>query len=230
MIDQKTKWSGRLKILGLELSIVLLSFIAAVIIMVLLVKLVFFDSGTHFDSRAFGLMAGYVSDRNTSVMEFFTFLGSHRFLVPANLLLIAYAIFIQKKTWLAIQFGAIALTSLLLMFSLKALFNRPRPETPLLYEVPGLSFPSGHAFMSFTFFGFLVYIVFREIKNTFLKYTLGVILLLTIVLIGLSRIYLRVHYATDVAAGFSLGMIWLVISLYGLQMIEKNKAKLPQVD
>lgn len=230
MADEKKKWSGRLKILGLDLSIILLSFIAAVIIMVILVKLVFFDTGNQFDTRAFNFIGRYVSDRNTGIMEFFTFIGSHRFLVPANLVLIAYAIFIQKNTWLAIKVGAISISSLILMFSLKALFNRPRPATPLLYEVPGLSFPSGHAFMSFTFFGLLIYIVFKEINNRPLRYLLALILLITIAMIGLSRIYLRVHYATDVAAGFSLGMIWLVISLYGLQMIEKNKAKLPQVD
>jgi len=230
MTDVKKKWSGRLKILGIDLSIVLLSFLAAVIIMIILVKLVFFDTGNRLDASAFAFMGRYVSDRSTRLMEFFTLLGSHRFLVPANLLLIAYAIFIQKNTWLAIKVGAIGVSSLILMFSLKALFNRPRPATPLLYEVPGLSFPSGHAFMSFTFFGLLIYIVFKEINRPAVRYLLAVILLVTIAMIGLSRIYLRVHYATDVAAGFSLGMIWLVISLYGLQMIEKNKAKLPQVD
>lgn len=230
MTDEKKKWSGRLKILGLDLGIILLSFIASVIIIILLVKLVFFDTGNQFDTRVFEYMSGYVTGRNTAIMEFFTFLGSHRFLVPANLLLIAYAIFIQKNTWLAIKIGAIGVSSLILMFGLKALFNRPRPATPLLYEVPGLSFPSGHAFMSFTFFGLLIYLAFKEINNGAVKYLVSVVLLCIIVLIGTSRIYLRVHYATDVAAGFSLGMIWLVISLYGLDMIEKNKSRLPKVD
>ena len=230
MIDEKKKWSGRLKILGLDLSIILLSFIASVVIMILLVKLVFFENTNQYDAQAFEFMGRHVSDRNTAIMEFFTFLGSHRFLVPANLLLIAYAIFISKNTWLAIKVGAIGVSSLILMFSLKALFNRPRPATPLLYEVPGLSFPSGHAFMSFTFFGLLIYLVMKQVLNPFLKYGLSLVLFITIIMIGLSRIYLRVHYVTDVAAGFSLGMIWLVISLYSIQMIEKNKAKLPPVD
>jgi membrane-associated phospholipid phosphatase len=230
MTDEKKKWSGRLKILGLDLGIILLSFIASVVIIILLVKLVFFDTGNQLDTRVFDFMSSYVTDSNTAIMEFFTFFGSHRFLVPANLLLIAYAIFIHKNTWLAIKVGAIGVSSLILMFSLKALFNRPRPATPLLYEVPGLSFPSGHAFMSFTFFGLLTYLAFNEIKNTLFKYLVSMILVFVIILIGISRIYLRVHYATDVAAGFSLGMIWLVISLYGLGMIEKNKSKLPEVD
>lgn len=230
MTDEKRKWSGRLKILGLDLGIMLLSFFASVIIVIILVKLVFFEPGNKIDTAAFDFMAGYVSDTNTRVMEFFSFLGSHRFLVPANLLLIAYAIFIQKKTWWAIKLLAISLSSLLLMFSLKALFNRPRPATPLLYEVPGLSFPSGHAFMSFTFYGLLIYIISKEIQHSMLRYISMLLLFVTIIFIGISRIYLRVHYITDVAAGFCLGMIWLVISLYGLNMMEKNKAKLPQVD
>ena len=230
MMDEKKKWSGRLKILGLDLGIMLLSFFASVIIIIFLVKLVFFEPGNKIDGAAFDFMAGYVSDTNTAIMEFFSFLGSHRFLVPANILLIAYAIFIQRKTWWAIKILSIGVSSLILMFSLKALFNRPRPDTPLLYEVPGLSFPSGHAFMSFTFYGLLIYVVFKEVKQRIPRYLISLLLLITIVFIGLSRIYLRVHYITDVAAGFCLGMIWLVISLYGLNMMEKNKAKLPQVD
>lgn len=230
MTDIKKKWSGRLKILGLDLGIILLSFIASVVIIILLVKLVFFDTGNQLDTRVFAFMGTFVTDSNTVIMEFFTFLGSHRFLVPANLLLIAYAIFIEKNTWLAIKVGAISTSSLILMFTLKQLFNRPRPATPLLYEVPGLSFPSGHAFMSFTFFGLLIYLVSKDIKSIVLRYLLGFVLIVVIIFIGISRIYLRVHYATDVAAGFSLGMIWLVISLYGLGMIEKNKSKLPKVD
>jgi undecaprenyl-diphosphatase len=230
MMNVKKKWSGRLKILGLDLGIMLLSFFASVIIIILLVKLVFFEPGNRIDAAAFDFMAGYVSDTNTGIMEFFSFLGSHRFLVPANILLIVYAIFIQKKTWWAIKLLSISLSSLILMFSLKALFNRPRPDTPLLYEVPGLSFPSGHAFMSFTFYGLLIYIVFKEIQQPLLRYLISFLLFATIIFIGISRIYLRVHYITDVAAGFCLGMIWLVISLYGLNMMEINKAKLPQVD
>ncbi|RYD80267.1 MAG: hypothetical protein EOP53_08295, partial [Sphingobacteriales bacterium] len=120
---EKKKWTGRLKILGLDLSIILLSFIAAVIIMLLLVKLVFFSTGNRFDEDAFNFLGSHVTDTNTAIMEFFTFIGSHRFLVPANLLLIGYAAFIQKKTWMAIKIGAIAVSSLILMFSLKALFN-----------------------------------------------------------------------------------------------------------
>jgi undecaprenyl-diphosphatase len=91
----------------------------------------------------------------------------------------------------------------------------------LLREAAGLSFPSGHALMSVTFYGLLIYIVWETVKKTWLKITLVVLLLLLIHIIGFSRIYLRVHYASDVMAGFATGFLWLVISLWIVRRIEK---------
>ncbi|MEO5984800.1 MAG: phosphatase PAP2 family protein, partial [Ferruginibacter sp.] len=113
-------------------------------------------------------------------------------------------------------------SSLFMMFALKMFFNRPRPEIPLLGKVPGLSFPSGHAFMSFTFFGLLIYVINKQIETVWLRYLLIVLCLCIIVIIGLSRIYLRVHYASDVIAGLGIGLIWLVISLLVLNYTEKR--------
>jgi undecaprenyl-diphosphatase len=115
------------------------------------------------------------------------------------------------------------------MFGLKLFFNRPRPLTPLLKEVNGFSFPSGHAFMSFTFFGLLIFMVHARTKNIALKIFLIVFFLCMSVMVGISRIYLRVHYATDVLAGFAMGVIWLTLSLWLLHIIENNKTKLPPV-
>ena len=115
------------------------------------------------------------------------------------------------------------------MFCLKLMFHRTRPMVPLLKQVPGLSFPSGHAFMSFVFYGLVIYVVYKEVKTTWLKYLLIVLLLIMIFAIGLSRVYLRVHYASDVMAGFSFGMVSLVIILWFLNAVEKlNKKKLAQ--
>jgi undecaprenyl-diphosphatase len=72
-----------------------------------------------------------------------------------------------------------------------------------------------------TFYGLLIYIVWERVKNRYLKWSLIAGLILLIHLIGFSRIYLRVHYASDVIAGFALGLIWLVISLWALRHIER---------
>jgi undecaprenyl-diphosphatase len=119
----------------------------------------------------------------------------------------------------------LSISTLGFMLGLKYLFNRPSPLIPLLKEVPGLSFPSGHAFMSFVFYGMLIYLVYREVKNKWLKWILVFLLFFMIFSIGLSRVYLRVHYASDVLAGFCFGLMSLVILLWMLRRIEKFNAK-----
>lgn len=111
------------------------------------------------------------------------------------------------------------------MFGLKNLFDRDRPLVPLLEEARGLSFPSGHALMSVTFYGLLIYIVFKGLKNKILKWSLISLLLLLIITISFSRIYLRVHYASDVIAGFCVGILWLVICVTVLNKLEKFSRK-----
>ena len=106
------------------------------------------------------------------------------------------------------------------MFLLKYLFKRKRPLYPL-QEAKGLSFPSGHAIMSVTFYGLLIYIISQTIKDKPLKLSLIISLIIFIQLIGFSRVYLRVHYASDVAVGYITGLLWLIISLDVLKKIEK---------
>jgi undecaprenyl-diphosphatase len=90
----------------------------------------------------------------------------------------------------------------------------------LLKAVKGLSFPSGHAIMAVTFYGFIIYILFHTVDHSGAKYFLTALLVILILLIGFSRIYLRVHYASDVLSGFIIGLLWLFISLAVLNRIE----------
>jgi undecaprenyl-diphosphatase len=221
------KFWAALAILSVEMTIILVLFILAMIVFIYTTRRVIFLDKTKLDNKVFAYIHQHVSARNNDIMLFFTFLGTHEFLIPANLLLIAYFAFIKKNKWLSIKIPAIALSSLILMFALKHLFNRHRPETPLLEAAKGLSFPSGHALFSVTFYGLLVYIVFKTIKNKELKWTLITMLLLLILIIGFSRIYLRVHYPSDVAAGYCIGFMWLVFTIWLLNRIEQSaKAKL----
>ena len=158
-------------------------------------------------------------DKN-SLMLFFTFLGKHQFLIPANLFLIFYFLLVTRQTWFSIRIVTIALSSLVLMILLKRLFQRRRPLSPLLKAARGLSFPSGHAIMSVTFYGLLVYLLQSTIQVDLIKYLVTALLILLIAVIGYSRVYLRVHYASDVVAGFVIGFLWLLISLSVLNGLE----------
>lgn len=212
-------------LLSTELIIVLLLFIVSVFVFARAVDIIFVEKKTDFDHRVFEWLRPYVTDTNTSVMLFFTNLGKHTFLIPANLLLIAYFLFVRKHKWFSIRVSAVAISSLCLMFLLKLSFSRPRPDIPVLTEVSGFSFPSGHALMSFAFYGLLIYIVWHEIKNKVWKWILTFLLVLLIHTIAFSRVYLRVHYASDVLAGLAVGFMWLVLSLWVIRLLEKRSKK-----
>lgn len=221
------KLSEAIALLSVELVIVFVAFFVSIAFLIIVIRSIFINNRFDLDQKAFDFLLPYVSETNTSVIQFFTVFGSHKFLVPAFLIFFSWFFFVRKNKWYFIKFATIAISNLLLMFGLKYLFNRPRPVIPLLKQVPGLSFPSGHAFMSFTFFGLLIYLVYREVKNLWLKWILITFLLGMIFFVGLTRIYLRVHYISDVLAGYCFGLLSLVIMLWLLHQVEKyNKKKL----
>jgi undecaprenyl-diphosphatase len=223
-IRVKRFWA-QLALLSVEMTVVLVLFVVALTAFVYITRRVFVLNKTKLDNAVFIYLKNHVSERNNDIMEFFTFLGTHQFLIPANLSLIAYFLFIKKHKWHSIKIPAIALSSLGLMFLLKGLFDRERPSVPLLFHAKGLSFPSGHALMSVTFYGLLIYMIFKSVKNPALKWTLISLLVVLIIIIGSSRVYLRVHYATDVIAGYCIGFLWLVFTVWLLNKIEKQGKK-----
>jgi undecaprenyl-diphosphatase len=182
------------------------------------------------DLAIFDWVKQHTNDRNTAIMWRITKLADHRFLVPANLVLIAYFLFLRKRSWFSIRVATVALSSLGLMFIFKRLFHRKRPLEPLITHAKGLSFPSGHALMSTTFYGLLMYISWHTVKNRPLKASLILSMAGLVGGIGISRVYLRVHYASDVAVGFTIGICWLIVSLDLLKRIEafnKEQGLLP---
>lgn len=93
---------------------------------------------------------------------------------------------------------------------LKFIVHRPRPEGFRLVSEVGYSFPSGHSMVSMAFFGLLVWMVWRYERDRTMRVLWSLFFTAVIVLVGLSRIYLGVHYASDVVAGFCVSLVWLV--------------------
>lgn len=220
----KKLWAS-IALLSVEVLLIIVLFIAALLAFAYLIRKVIFLQNTGFDQSVFSFLEQYISEQNNQLMLFFTFFGTHDFLIPANLTLIAYFLFIKKHRWYSIKIPAIALSSLGLMFALKHLFGRPRPDVPLIFHAEGLSFPSGHALFSITFYGVLIYIIFKSIQTKWVKWTLIILLFLFAMIIGFSRVYLRVHYATDVIAGFCVGFLWLVFVIWLLNRMERFSRK-----
>ena len=219
------KFSQAMALLSAEIFIVLVLFFISLSSLIIIIRQIFYHKEYAMDESVFAYLSRFVNETNTSLMQVFSFGGSQFFMIPAWLTLIVLYYLIHRNKWMAIKMPVIALSNLALMFGLKFFFNRPRPLIPLLKEVPGLSFPSGHAFMSFIFYGFVIYLVYKDVKNRLIKWSVIFMLVFIILIIGLSRIYLRVHYASDVIAGYCFGMIALLILLGLLKQIEKYNTK-----
>ena len=108
---------------------------------------------------------------------------------------------------------------------LKYILQRPRPTEFRIIEETGYSFPSGHSMVSLAFYGYLIYLIYKYINNKHLKRTLIIILSVLICIIGVSRIYLGVHYTSDVLGGFLISFAYLIIyiELVNKFVLEKNK-------
>jgi len=148
-----------------------------------------------------------ISDNITPIAKGITQLGGViGLIVIATILSIAIK---NKKLSLLvwINLGISALINQIL----KYIIQRPRPTEYRIINESGYSFPSGHSMVSAAFYGFLIYLIYKNVKNKYLKYGLIILLSLLIIFIGTSRIYLGVHYTSDVLAGFLISISYLIV-------------------
>lgn len=212
------------KVKGISLRVLIVLAISAIFILILffLTNHIVLDNQTGFDTAAFAFLDRFRSPAATSVLTFFTFFGSVNFLLPAYILLSLYFIFFKKNNVRSFNIAAIGLSSGLLLRFIKSIFQRHRPPHPLIANVNGFSFPSGHSFSSFTFVGMLIYMLWQSKASLGLKCAGTAVLFILAAIIAFSRVYLHVHYASDVIAGFCLSFIWLTICIYILKRVNKK--------
>ncbi|QNH61317.1 phosphatase PAP2 family protein [Hymenobacter sediminicola] len=201
-----------------EFTITLLLGIIGVVGFLALGREVFDQDAATFDAAAFQWARRLLGPKQQWV-EAVTFFASRNFITVAGCLLIGWFLVLRRHRWYSLLIPVVALGSITLNLVLKNFYNRPRPLLPLV-SASGLSFPSGHAMISASFYGLLVYLVQTHVEQRWLRWLLTSILVLLILLIGLTRVYLRVHYATDVLAGFTAGLVWLVVAIPVLKRIE----------
>lgn len=208
------------KKLSLSVLLMVALFILCLWGLFIVADMIFEDKNLSFDENVFSLIKPWVNSTHTSIMQVITFIGSQNFLLPANIFLICYYIFLKPNKTAALKIATISVSSVVVMFSIKLFLQRERPLVPLIAKVHGYSFPSGHTFTSVTFYGIVAYLIYKNVKNIYFKWALIIFLILLILLIGYSRVYLRLHYASDVIAGFCLGLIWLLLAKWFLLKTE----------
>lgn len=174
----------------------------------LLAEDVFHKEIMNGDAIGYELISTYlISDFATPIAKFITNFGGAVYLI--GIAIILFIVIKNKKIGIAIisNLGIVTILNQLL----KRILQRPRPEEFRIINESGYSFPSGHSMISMAFYGFVIYLIYKYVKNKYLKWTLITILGMLIVSIGVSRIYLGVHYTSDVLAGFLIAISYLII-------------------
>lgn len=156
----------------------------------------------------------------TYLWRFITYCGE-RYTVIAIVLILLFNKNLRSRYGNKFAVSAILSTAIYLV--MKQVFQRARPDIALrLIEQGGYSFPSGHAMNCLASYGILIYLILKNFENRKTAKLLSVLLCLLIILIGLSRVYLGVHYPSDIIAGWSLGIAVLVGLMFTFEKLDSK--------
>ena len=159
----------------------------------------------------------FISNSLTPIVKIITFFGSATWIVIFTIIL--FVIIRNKRQNILLGTNLCIVT--IINQILKHIFKRSRPTEFRIIDESGYSFPSGHSMVSMAFYGYLIYLVYKNIKNKYLKWILIIVLSILIILIGISRIYLGVHYTSDVLGGYLLSVSYLVLFIHITNSMEK---------
>lgn len=161
-----------------------------------------------------------INDKLTPIVKVITHIGGAKIVLVLTLLAIILIKGLKNKLFLLTGAAGTAGINVVL----KHIIQRERPNINRLIPEKGYSFPSGHAMMSMAFYGMLIFLIFKYVKSTALKWTLIVILTILLSTIGITRIYLGVHYPSDVIGGFlvSLTYLFILTEIYNKVKIEEK--------
>ncbi|SDY95406.1 undecaprenyl-diphosphatase [Proteiniborus ethanoligenes] len=205
--------------------------IGAMVSLLLLIVFIFLatniwgvDGGIYFDEKIISSVHENINPSIKGFMVLLSFLGSAKFYFILAPFLILYLVkkkhIIELYALLISILGSYGLNELLKLF-----FGRHRPYEYFLVQQKGFSFPSGHAMITLSFYAMAAYLYLRNKELNLKKSLIWLVTIVFIGLVGFSRIYLGVHWPTDIVAGFSAGYIWLYLCILGVESTHKRRYK-----
>ena len=177
------------------------------IIFILLSILVITKKDIYLDSYVYNFISKIISPNLTNIIKWMTYIGSAIAVISITIFTLLY--FKNKRYGLFMSIDLICITIIQLI--LKNIFTRGRPVDINLIEETGYSFPSGHSLTSMAFYGFIIYLICNSKLNVKSKRVFTTLFALLIFITGFSRIYLGVHYFTDVIGGFTFSISYLIV-------------------
>ncbi len=210
------------KILPLWTILLVAIFAAALFLFAFITYEVVWEKEEAVDNSIFSFLSANVTSRGlTGFMKDVTYFASATFLQSAYGALVIF--YLLLKTWKrSLEIAVIGIGGFIINYIMKLSFHRLRPPNPLIEHLQNFSFPSGHATSAFIFYGLLSYLIWKTNLPKPYKYIAGSILILFSLLIGFSRVYLRVHYPSDVLAGFCIGFAWLLLIVSLFEALKKK--------
>ncbi len=193
----------------------------SLLLFLILTILVFTNNFSYIDDKIESFILSIRNKNLTDTMNTITNIGSAYSLIVITILLLFFLK--NKKTCLLITLNLIF--SFLSSQIVKFILQRERPINIGLVSTSGYSYPSGHSMVSMAYFGFMAYLIYKNISNVFLKIIFIMLFILLSIVIGFSRIYLGVHYFSDVLGGFLLSIFYLslFININNTRINEERK-------
>lgn len=176
------------------------------------------DDLFRFDAGAHAALYRLVGPGREALVWGVTWFGNHD-TITVLVVLVSLALLATRRWMLAFRVAFASGVGGLVVYGLKALFHRARPVEQIVHAT-GFSFPSGHAFASTVFYGMMAYLVWRLVAAAWVRWTAVVVAVALVGAVGLSRVYLNVHFLTDVIAGWASGTAWLVAVLTVVHVVE----------
>jgi undecaprenyl-diphosphatase len=205
---------------NLQLFIAFFGSFIGFIAMSLLVKAEYM---VNFDKLLISFIQGMETARLTSAMKFFTYIGTLRFISILTILIFFFLFYGLKHRLEILILLAVVFCTPILNRLLKLYFHRARPDFHRLIEIGGYSFPSGHAMNAFSFYSILAFLLWRHAPSRLARTAVILVSTFMVLAIGTSRIYLGVHYPSDIVGGFLASGFWVAAVIWFFQRYKERQ-------
>ncbi|MFD1205106.1 MULTISPECIES: phosphatase PAP2 family protein [Sporosarcina] len=177
----------------------------------------------RFDHTIIDIVQGWETPALTPIMKAFTWIGSTTVVICLIVIGFALLFWVFRKHSQAYFFFFVLIGTGALNQILKFIFRRERPDFHRLVDISGYSFPSGHTMMAFSLYAISAFIAIRNLKSIVSKIVVSLLAIIMFASIAISRIYLGVHYPSDVVGGMAASAFWLIIATSVYSYYQKRK-------
>lgn len=184
------------------------------------------DAIIDFDQTIIAAVQGLETPWLTAIMKVFTWIGSAFIVGPATLLAFLLLYFKFKNRAQALLLVVVIVGTVVSNSLLKLYFKRERPEIHRILDANGFSFPSGHTMMAFSLYAILGVIIWRNLKTNVGRFFISLTAIFMTIMIGLSRIYLGVHFPSDIVGGLLASGLWVTLAVTIYSFFQRDKQKL----